>query len=453
MVQHLKLASRVESGSNSEEWDTSDKILLDYSEWNPKLDLSLKPGDVVNHLRDAGHVQGQLLDSIVAGVTCSEALADAASNNDMDVKSNPCLVAANARRRSKNERDFTTQGVKGSLRCPFAKPANGHEMANDARDVQNPTAKTMCEYDPISVDLGHDQMSSAGHSARSSAARCPIRYMDQHSPEEIAKYFENHKHEIPRSHAICVNRFQRNGESMRQIDEKYGNLVNMIQGLGQKHKPLLPGQGHEDANGNGSTSAERVEKWAEDVSTQSPRPATMDSVTQEEPESGRTGRFERSLREIRVGESPSRPWGIPVPIPHGPPLSPLHSPVAPVHIPAPELQKRTASDMPSGIAPQDASPTPARPPGKCPFDHKTLLQSVKGPKEEAPPVHPTVSITDDKAKVPAPETPPRESTSDIAKGSQTPVQNLIFNGPVFFGYSAEEAAALMKQLGCHGNSE
>jgi len=61
--------------------------------------------------------------------------------------------------------------------------------------------------------------------------------MDQHSPEEIAKYFENHKHEIPRSHAICVNRFQRNGESMRQIDEKYGNLVNMIQGLGQKHKP------------------------------------------------------------------------------------------------------------------------------------------------------------------------------------------------------------------------
>jgi len=44
------------------------------------------------------------------------------------------------------------------------------------------------------------------------------------------------------------------------------------------------------------------------------------------------------------------------------------------------------------------------------FDHKTLLQSAKGPKEEAPPVHPTVSITDDKAKVSAPETPTREST-------------------------------------------
>jgi len=91
----------------------------------------------------------------------------------------------------------------------------------------------------------------------------------------------------------------------------------------------------------------------------------MDSVDegpQEEPESGRTGRFERSLREIRVGESPSRPWGIPVHPSRVSSQSPPQ-PVAPVHIPAPELQKRTASDMPSGIAPQDASPTPARPPG------------------------------------------------------------------------------------------
>jgi hypothetical protein len=447
----------VESGSNSEEWDRSNKILLNDSEWNPKLDSSLTALDVVSNLRDAGHVQGQLLGSIVAGVKCSEDLANAERNSDADVKSNPCLVAANTRRSSKIERDFTTIGVQGSLRCPFAKPANGHEPADGVPDGQNVTAKTTCEYDPISVDLGQDHISSAGHSARSSAARCPIRYMDQHSPEEIAKYFENHKHEIPRSHAICVTRFQRNGESMRQIDEKYGSLVNMIQGLGQKHKPLLPGQGHEEFNENVSTSADRVEKWAEDVSTKSTQPAPLDSIdegTQEEPESvDRTGRFERNLREVRVGESPSRPWGIPVPISHEPPFSAVPSPEAPVRIPASELQKQTTSDEPSGIAPQHASPTPARPTGKCPFDHKALLQSTKAPKDEALSAHPEVVIADDKAKVSASDTRPREPTSDTAKASQGPVRSLIFNGPVFFGYSAEEAAALMQQLGSRATDQ
>jgi hypothetical protein len=76
--------------------------------------------------------------------------------------------------------------------------------------------------------------------ASGSAAVCPIRFLDQHDPEEVAQYFEKHKHELPRSHEVCITRFQSNQDSIEQLDRKYGNLVNMIQGLGQKHQAWLP---------------------------------------------------------------------------------------------------------------------------------------------------------------------------------------------------------------------
>ncbi|CRK12934.1 hypothetical protein BN1723_017316, partial [Verticillium longisporum] len=72
------------------------------------------------------------------------------------------------------------------------------------------------------------------------AAKCPIRYLDQHSPEEIAHYVETHKHELPRSHEVCVRRYQRSEDQIRKLDAKYGNLVSMVQCLSTLHKPMLP---------------------------------------------------------------------------------------------------------------------------------------------------------------------------------------------------------------------
>lgn len=230
---------------------------------------------------------------------------------------------------------------------------------------------------------------------------------------------------------------------MRQMDAKYGSLVNMIQGLGVKHKALLPTS---EQNGSTSSPDERVEKWAEDVSSKSPHPASLSTVDEEDaaeesPPADRAGRFERPerpLREVRVGESPSRPWGIPVPVSHQT-QSEMNSPVAPVvSKDATDTPKVTESDA---LQPQDVSPTPARPRGKCPFDHKALMQQPS-PGKEAPP-------TVDVSNAPAPPSgagggiPRTETTSEENKPKPS---QMVFNGPVFFGYSAEDAAALMQQL-------
>jgi hypothetical protein len=191
-----------------------------------------------------------------------------------------------------------------------------------------------------------------------STAKCPIRYLDQHSPEEVAQYFENHKHEIPRSHEICVKRYQTNTESIRQLDAKYGSLVNMIQGLGVKHKPLLPTEDHE-----------RVENWAEKLSHD---------------EEDREGHFERPLKEIRVGESPSRPWGISVPI---------------------------------------DTPQAEKPGSQCPFDASGKAM---------PPGHPKVNQEQKDTSTPAYINPQ--------------LSGMIFTGPVFIGYSQEQAAGLLKSM-------
>jgi hypothetical protein len=108
----------------------------------------------------------------------------------------------------------------------------------------------------------------------------------------------------------------------------------MIQGLGVKHQPMLPAERTEDevavadeAAGLSSKDTEKVRNWANSVS-RPPRATDADAVVVQdgdgnladdegaESEAGeeRQGRFARPLRDIRVGESPSRPWGIPVPV-------------------------------------------------------------------------------------------------------------------------------------------
>ena len=230
---------------------------------------------------------------------------------------------------------------------------------------------------------------SPSPSITGSISKCPIRMLDERSPEEIAEYFEHHKHEIPRSHEICVKRFQSNTESIRQLDAKYGNLVNMIQGLGMKHQPLLPTKGEEEDFSEGDAkSIKKVENWAENVK-ENPEEVDVHSALLANPSDtdAREGYFDRPLKEVRVGESPSRPWGISVPG-------------------AAAIRDTVESE---------AVPTPVGPETK---QRRGSIEQVTLP----------------------------------LKGNGTGGQNddkphMVFTGPVFIGYPAEQAALLIEKCG------
>lgn len=287
------------------------------------------------------------------------------------------------------ERDFTTPGKIGDLECPFAKMA------------QNGRPDTPNSHDPIAAEFHQDHSSVA---SQGPLGKCPIRFLDKHSPEEIAQYFENHKHEIPRSHAVCVKRYQRNEDSIRALDAKYGNMVNMIQGLGVKHKQYLPSEDKvvdQEASSNAA-----VERWTEDVSQKSIPP---EPEAQEEP---RVSHFERPLREVRVGESPSRPWGISVPVDKEIPPSAMESEA-----------NQAEQHVQSGIR------TPPAP------DVVGVPQSLLKPKSQSKPQQTAHA---------------KSSVNREQSASRSPPQQIIFNGPVFFGYSADDTAKLLRNLNVSG---
>jgi hypothetical protein len=290
-----------------------------------------------------------------------------------------CPVQHKSRNPEDLERDFTTRGVQGMLGCPFAKVADG-----TGSSVHN---------DPIAAEFHQDQASTLSP-VDQRPGQCPIRFLDQHSPEEVAKYFENHKHEIPRSHEICVRRYGGNESSARQLDAKYGNLVNMIQGLGVKHKAYLPER--DRADDRDKSSDQGVERWAENVS-QNATPAVQEAeATEEEP---RLSHFEKPLREVRVGESPSRPWGIAVPADKEPTPSALQGDEGFAHVDP----QSSNSQLPMPATKQN---------GHAADQHQSTPQQIR-----------------------------RERDSNAVTDRRT---HLVFNGPVFFGYSAEDVASLLK---------
>ena len=286
----------------------------------------------------------------------------------------------------------------------------------------------------------------------SSAGKCPIRYMDKHSPEEIAHYVETHKHELPRSHEICLRRYQRDEGQVKKIDSKYGDMASMIEGLGQLHQPMLPEADEATRpDDEAQPSNERVENWAQEVSVNSD-PDDEHTSTQEA-DGDRQSHFDRPLKEVRVGESPSRPWGISVPIYE--PLGqydeqPLSPPPAPVRMPSPVRSARSARTSTKKI------------PGKCPFDH-TKLAAFKGMGMVSPvrDHHQDSATLDDPEKPPyspvkettPPSPPPHEPAipqqpafinPDMIKGAGNTPQ-MIFTGPVFIGYPMDQAIQFMNQ--------
>ena len=310
--------------------------------------------------------------------------------------------------------------------------------------------------DPICAALYAETMPSPTPSVTASAmaTKCPIRFLDHHSPEEVAKYFETHKHEIPRSHEICVKRYQRNEEDIIKLDAKYGNLVSMIQGLGQKHQSMLPTKEEEEAVDVERSSNERVQNWAKGISVDGTDHEETASVQNED---DRSSRFDRPLKEVRVGESPSRPWGISVPV--------LERP----------MEQRAASPPPAPVPKTTDPSNMTTPSGKCPFGHG----GPKGPTEEKPspgtfaaettPRPNTYSFSDRKPAVSfdfkpdddskqdedhrqsesfdggPPKQPAFIPAPDFTRTGNSQVPQMIFTGPVFVGYSFEQAMAFLQQ--------
>ncbi|KKA30297.1 hypothetical protein TD95_005090, partial [Thielaviopsis punctulata] len=324
------------------------------------------------------------------------------------------------------EQDFTVEGRKGQLECPYSSVSSvkqaGGEVPGQDDGVTKPEEEKPkdAKKDKKTLNYTHTDgadlpqcpvpdpicaaMSMSTHeetpSQTDGSNKCPIRYLDKHSPEQIADYVEKHKHQIPRSHEICVRRYQQSDEQVRKLDAKYGNLVSMIEGLSHVHKPMLSSEeaaqqellrkangenydvGHSGETGRPSKS-DRVKSWAQQVTN------AEDADNAENPENRaltppphdtddeRQSHFDRPMKEVRVGESPSRPWGIPVPLPNmdgdDGRSSRLSVPV-PVRMPTetngsstPVPQKpRTGAGAGAGAA------VTVNGPRKCPFDHTKL---------------------------------------------------------------------------------
>jgi hypothetical protein len=366
------------------------------------------------------------------------------------------------------ERDFTVEGKPSKLDCPFTPAPDSNLMAivgqKGAESVEDKTPHHSA--DPICAAMHEDAFSGGpAHSANgSTAAKCPIRFMDQHSPEEIAQYVETHKHEIPRSHEVCVRRYQKNEEQIRKLDAKYGNLVSMITDLSQLHKPMLQsGDGHEEEAQDEveGASNERVENWAQQVVLgDNDEPPLQAASTSAQDDLDRQSHFDRPLKEIRVGESPSRPWGISVPVV-----------AARAAIGSSEIQARDRSPPPAPAHLSSIAITPsprAAGKGKCPVDHTKFISAMHDSPTQrnlndagqqrrpplVPPHHASIPLVspphvnggvfEPSPSTPLPTTmPAKKDGAGVAEDNRP---QMVFTGPVFIGYPTEQAAQFMQQF-------
>ncbi|KAL9067742.1 MAG: hypothetical protein Q9157_006706 [Trypethelium eluteriae] len=344
------------------------------------------------------------------------------------------------------ERDFTTPGTPSRLGCPFASMA-GKQLSSHAASVvsryrSSPASKSSVSRftpqgirsrrqsieDPIRAETCGMETLAEPSSPAASAAICPIRFLDQHKPEEIAQYFEKHKHELPRSHEICVKRYQSNAESIRQLDAKYGNLVSMIQGLGAKHQSMLPDTPPQECDGAGEQeSAAKIQKWARRVSADLEKAPEKDDRDCEEED--RLPHFDRPLKDIRVGESPSRPWGITVPPKFDRSVSIASSK------PAEIANAKEGGEEPNNDTSKSKAP-------QCPFrEHLNNGHEDK----HSPTSTPEIAGKENHARcgdTTQPQSQPQPLRLDGTSNSQP---QMLFTGPVFIGYPMDQALAILQQ--------
>lgn len=453
MSQYSKLANHFSNPPENHE-SIADQILH-------KGDFEHNDASVISDVRswirgveDEGYASGSGATAVVQGVEAYRSLAGQFGLKDTCLTSHSCQVAADAQARKSMEHDFTTSGVRGNLRCPFAK-SDRNQPVVEVEDGK-PELCGNENLDPIRAEFHSRGQSTTSVSGQSgAAARCPIRYLDNHSPEALAEYFEKHKHEVPRSHAICIQRYQTNSQSLRELDEKYGDLVTMVKGLGKYHQPYLPSN-QDVSEGRDPASVERVEKWAEDVSIKSPGTCEAQALTEGEKDIGgdddRDNHFDRPLRDVRLGESPSRPWGIHVPVPDPEVDNTVPSPAIPVS--AGPSQNDWSGKKESPIRAPPASKGLPAAANRCPFQIPGALRSNKDSNTIEKLATPKAESLPTKEKGGSPHiqsahtaiTPPAPDPSRVE--NQPCVQpKMIFNGPVFFGYSPEATAVFLEKLG------
>ena len=211
-----------------------------------------------------------------------------------------------------------------------------------------------------------------------------------------------------------MERYRSNEEGIRQLDAKYGNLVSMIQALGVKHQSMLP-TGTDTVE---QRSVKGIEEWAENCVENPPPPEEIDLKSDQ-----RTSHFERPLQEVRLGESPSRPWGIQVPTNKAL---------------LPDVDGSAASNAAQSIAAAIKSSSVSglgEPIKKCPFSQF----ATKVPAEHFP--------LDVPAKPESRSDNPRRGLgeSKSLNRSHSPAK-YVFNGPVFFNYPASDIEAILSGL-------
>ncbi|KAK2601726.1 hypothetical protein QQS21_004714 [Conoideocrella luteorostrata] len=340
------------------------------------------------------------------------------------------------------EQDFTVEGKKGNLQCPFSKRVTvSGTIDRDSKHSLDTTPHSSA--DPICAAMFEEATSQPAANGGNSSSKCPIRFMDKHSPEDIAHYVETHKHALPRSHEVCLRRYKSNEMQMKKLDSKYGNLVSMIEDLSHLHQPMLPDPEDPDQRPDHTDrdSNQRVENWAHAVSGTVASGANNEATPLDE---DRRSHFDRQLKEVRVGESPSRPWGISVPIYE--PAShdgeyPLSPPPAPVR-----MSNSGHGDMPATMSPA----------GKCPFGHTKSSTPFDGPPPSTPKPdtkspQPAQGFTDtpfthlkgDPTASAAPPPQPAFINPGAIKTEGSGGPQMVFTGPVFIGYPMEQAIEFM----------
>jgi hypothetical protein len=413
------------------------------------------------------------------------------------------------------EQDFTIEGMPSNLGCPFASMngkklsshaasvlsrynpvgsaggapsstplssvsrVNGRESFNSRRENQHvnipdPIKAEICGLsnhadEEAPTDAPVPAKSAVGTHVQSNADPnvCPIRFLDQHSPEEVATYFEKHKHDLPRSHEICVKRYQSNESQIRELDARYGNLVSMIQGLGVKHQPMLPAEPPEeeadDEGGLDPEDAEKVRNWANSVSPQPQEEAIQvadcnladNKPADDDDGEERQSRFARPLRPIELGESPSRPWGIKVPVKYQEKIAGTASETSsqPAEIPSSNIQ---GPPVEGPALNKDESRVEGK--GRCPFgfdqtqkagetDPTTPKKATAEGKTDPAPEHVGEKVAEGITFI-APETVgAADHKAEALPVSAHESSRMVFNGPVFIGYSAEDAAKILRESG------
>jgi cytoskeletal protein RodZ len=166
------------------------------------------------------------------------------------------------------------------------------------------------------------------------------------------------------------------------------------------------------------------------------------------------------LRDIRVGESPSRPWGIPVPVKY---LEKVQGNVSeassqPARIPsssmpAPQADKIVESEMEMKM--KEAGKA------RCPFgfdqpskpEKTATAQPVAQPKKEDGELNeaqpkPTVEKMSPQVAFITPDAANgTEQKAETVPGVAKEQSRMVFTGPVFIGYSAEDAAKILRESG------